>query len=95
MVVKRRCSPSQRKLIEESTGAEDGLARLTRLEARQAHRLSLRCVQKVGPFLDALQLYDGAMKTYCNRGMGELALLWGSVSLIIEVSNIAAGSSTN
>jgi hypothetical protein len=83
--VESRCTSKQRQIIAGTVTADDVLARLNALGDRQKSRLSVRWAQKLKPFLESIQLYDGALKTYCNSGVRELALVWGTISLIIDV----------
>ncbi|CAG5137499.1 uncharacterized protein ALTATR162_LOCUS135 [Alternaria atra] len=89
--VESKCTPEQRKLFTGAATADDVLTTLRTLETRQKSRLSFRWVKKLTPFLDSVKLYDGAMKTYCNTGVGELALLWGSITLVLDIAGRFVG----
>jgi len=84
--VECNCNARQLKIISGSATSQQLMQKLQELEAKQKNRLSLRFAQKVKPFVEAIGLYDNTMKTYCNTGMGELGLVWGSVTLVVDVS---------
>lgn len=83
--VRKKCNPAQQKIIDECHSADQVIEQLKSLAQRQASRKSLDWVTKMNPFLDGLKMYDDVMKTYCNSGVRELALVWGSITLVLQV----------
>jgi hypothetical protein len=55
------------------------------IEKQQANRKSLRNMQKVRPFLNALEQYSQVIEVFVNAKPDMLAFIWGPIKLCLQV----------
>jgi hypothetical protein len=83
------CSPDQRSVLDQIKSPEAARAALLITESRKSPRKSSMIMKKIQRALDGVKVFEEAMKVYSNSGVGELCLLWGSLTLILQVCCIA------
>lgn len=57
------------------------------IEKQQANRKSLRNMQKVRPFLNALEQYSQVIEVFVNAKPDMLAFIWGPIKLCLQVKH--------
>jgi hypothetical protein len=57
------------------------------IEEQQANRKSLRNMQKVRPFLNALEQYSQVIEVFVNAKPDMLAFIWGPIKLCLQVKH--------
>jgi hypothetical protein len=76
-------------LLTPFEGMEGVLRLVTCIQSSGVNKNTLRCVQKMQPFLSCLQQYDKAMQIYVNVSPLILAPLWGSIHIVLQASQCA------
>lgn len=59
-----------------------------KLQAEQAKNGHLRHLSKIGPFLEHLRDYSGAIDTFVQAKPSILAFLWGPIKLLIQWTSV-------
>lgn len=84
-----KCSPEQKLILDQIKSPEAARAALLTVESQQRSRRSSMVMNKVQRVLDAVKIFENAMKIYSNVGVIDLCLLWGTVTFVIQVNPIS------
>jgi hypothetical protein len=82
-----KCTPDQKVILQEINSPEAASATLLKAQLQKKSKRSAAVLEKVRLVLDGVKVFEDAMKVYSNAGVIELCLLWGSLTLVIQVSN--------
>lgn len=77
--------PAQKLLLGQIKSPEDASSALLTARLHQESTKSFVIMNKIQRVLDGIKIFEDAMKIYSNCGVGELCLLWGSVTLVLQV----------
>ena len=83
-----KCSPDQKAILSQIRTSEAARAALLTVELQQRSRRSQMALGKIRRVLDAVKIFEDAMRVYSNAGLTELCLVWGSLTIVIQVQHI-------
>jgi len=84
-----KCTPKQKLILDQIKSPEAARAALLTVESQQKSPGSLMVISKIQRVLDAVKIFEDAMKIYSNIGATELCLLWGTLTFVIQVNHIS------
>ena len=84
-----KCTPDQKLILNQIKSPGDARAALLNLESQRKSRRSATVTGKIQRVLDIVKVFEDAMKVYSNAGATELCLIWGSLTIVIQVQRTA------
>ncbi|KAF5965977.1 NACHT nucleoside triphosphatase [Fusarium coicis] len=73
--------------LQKVTTIDDIWDYTEQLQKDQASNKRLRCMKRIGPYTERLQEYAGVIEVFVQAKPDILALIWGPIKLLLQVSS--------